>query len=103
MEDLAVKGLARTRLVKSVHDAGWSAFTAMLEYKAALYGRTFHRIKRFEPTSLVCSAYGVKDGPKPSTSGSGRAGRAEPSDRDINAAINVAQAAGLAVTAWGAR
>ncbi|WP_030936502.1 zinc ribbon domain-containing protein, partial [Streptomyces sp. NRRL B-24720] len=54
VEDLAVKGLARTRLAKSVHDAGWSAFVAMLEYKAARYGRTFVRIGRFEPTSQVC-------------------------------------------------
>ncbi|MFF5924369.1 hypothetical protein ACFY8C_39780 [Streptomyces flavochromogenes] len=65
VEDLAVKGLARTRMAKSVHDAGWSAFTAMLEYKAALHGRAFHRIGRFEPTSQVCSARGLKDGPKP--------------------------------------
>jgi IS605 OrfB family transposase len=56
VEDLAVKGLARTRLAKSVHDAGWSAFVAMLEYKAARYGRRFFRIGRFEPTSQVCSA-----------------------------------------------
>ena len=65
VEDLCVAGLGRTRLAKSVHDAGWSAFVAMLEYKAARYGRTFARIGRFEPTSQLCSACGVKDGPKP--------------------------------------
>ncbi|MFC5905291.1 transposase [Streptomyces zhihengii] len=37
----------------------------MLEYKAAPYGRAFHRIGRFEPTSQICSACGVKAGPKP--------------------------------------
>ena len=58
-------GLARTRLAKSVHDASWSAFTAMLEYKARKHGRTSARIGRFEPTSQVCSACGVRDGPKP--------------------------------------
>ena len=30
-EDLCVAGLARTRLAKCVHDAGWSAFTRMLD------------------------------------------------------------------------
>src|SRR5689334_22990842 len=49
VEDLAVRGLARNRLAKSVHDAGWSGFAGMLEYKALLYGRTFIRIGRFEP------------------------------------------------------
>jgi putative transposase len=91
VEDLAVAGLARTRLAKSVHDAGWSAFVSMLEYKARLYGREFRRIGRFEPTSQVCSACGVRDGPKPlhirqwTCSACGVT-----HDRDINAAKNVA-------------
>jgi putative transposase len=104
VEDLAVKGLARTRLAKSVHDAGWAQFTAMLEYKAAQYGRTFIRIGRFEPTSQVCSACGVKDGPKPlhvRVWTCGACGAVL--DRDINAAVNVAKAAGLAVSACGAQ
>ncbi|MER5499798.1 RNA-guided endonuclease TnpB family protein [Streptomyces sp. NPDC002561] len=104
VEDLAVKGLARTRLAKSVHDAGWSAFVGMLEYKAARHGRTFVKIGRFEPTSQVCSQCGVKDGPKPlhvRVWTCGACGAVL--DRDINAAVNVAKAAGLAVSACGAR
>ncbi len=104
VEDLAVRGLARTRLAKSVHDAGWSAFVSMLEYKAARYGRTLTRIGRFEPTSQVRSQCGVKDGPKPLhvRTWTCRACGAV-LDRDINAAVNVAKAAGLAVSACGAR
>ncbi|MFF9653704.1 RNA-guided endonuclease InsQ/TnpB family protein [Streptomyces sp. NPDC014622] len=104
VEDLCVKGLARTRMAKSVHDAGWSAFVKMLEYKAARYGRTFVRIGRFEPTSQVCSQCGVKDGPKPLHVREWECGACGAVlDRDINAAVNVAKAAGLAVSACGAR
>ena len=78
------------RLAKSVHDAGWSAFTAMLEYKARKHGRTFARIGRFEPTSQVCSACGVKDGPKPLAVRQWTcAGCRTVHDRDVNAARNM--------------
>uniref|UniRef100_A0AAU1I8B8 Transposase n=1 Tax=Streptomyces sp. NBC_00180 TaxID=2903632 RepID=A0AAU1I8B8_9ACTN len=104
VEDLAVKALARTRLAKSVHDAGWSAFVSMLEYKAARYGRTFVKIGRFEPTSQVCSVCGANNGPKPLHVREWTCGACGAVlDRDINAAVNVAKAAGLAVTACGAR
>ncbi|WP_433261418.1 RNA-guided endonuclease InsQ/TnpB family protein [Micromonospora vinacea] len=55
VEDLCVTGLGRTRLAKSVHDAGWAQFTTMLEYKAARYGRTFARVDRFFPSTRMCS------------------------------------------------
>ncbi|WP_424883447.1 RNA-guided endonuclease InsQ/TnpB family protein [Streptomyces sp. SLBN-8D4] len=103
VEDLSVAGLARTRLAKSVHDAGWSSFIGMLAYKAERYGRTLVKIGRFTPTSQTCSTCGVKDGPKPlgvrewTCSACGTV-----HDRDTNAAINVKTAAGLAVSACGA-
>src|SRR5581483_11622756 len=104
MEDLYVAGLARTRLAKSAYDAGWSAFTVMLEYKARKHGRTFARIGRFEPTSQVCSACGVRDGPKPLSVREWTCTACGTThDRDINAAINIKTAAGPAVTACGAQ
>ncbi|PKR41341.1 RNA-guided endonuclease InsQ/TnpB family protein [Streptomyces sp. EAG2] len=65
VEDLSVAALCRTRLAKPVHDAGWSSFISMLEYKAQRYGRTLVKVDRFEPTSQTCSTCGTKDGPKP--------------------------------------
>jgi putative transposase len=90
VEDLCVAGLARTRLAKSIQDAGWARFVRMLEYKAARYGRRFAKVGRFEPTSQVCSACGVKDGPKPlgvrqwTCPACGMV-----HDRDLNAARNI--------------
>lgn len=90
VEDLNVEGLGRTRLAKSVYDAGWSQFVAMLEYKAARYGRTFARIDRFAPTSQVCSACGALDGPKPLHVRSWTCKECGTvHDRDVNAARNI--------------
>ncbi|MBM0225662.1 transposase [Micromonospora sp. ATA51] len=77
VEDLCVVGLGRTRLAKSVHDAGWAAFTDMLEYKAARYGRTFGRVDRFFPSTRMCSDCGRINEKLPLSvrSGPARAGR----------------------------
>jgi putative transposase len=89
-EDLAVSGLMRTRLARSVSDAGWSQLMRCVEEKAAQYGRTFARIGRFEPTSQVCSACGVKDGPKPlNVREWACAACGTVHDRDVNAAKNI--------------
>jgi putative transposase len=104
VEDLTVNGLARTRLAKSVYDAGWSSFVAMLEYKAQLYGREVHRIGRFTPTSQTCCLCEKRDGRKPLHVRTWQCQECGAwLDRDINAAVNVAKAAGLAVTACRAQ
>jgi putative transposase len=89
-EDIAVNGLARTRLAKSVHDAGWSQLLRLIEEKCERYGRHFARTGRFEPTSQACSACGVKDGPKPLSVREWQCKACGTvHDRDVNAAKNV--------------
>ncbi|MEO3868773.1 transposase [Nonomuraea sp. B12E4] len=95
VEDLAVSGLARTKLAKSVHDAGWSQFVSMLEYKAARYGRHFGKIDRWFPSSKLCSSCGAIAESMPLNVRSWTCGCGITHDRDINAAVNIL-AAGLA-------
>ncbi|MEU6412575.1 transposase [Microbispora sp. NPDC046933] len=89
VEDLAVKGLARTRLAKSVHDAGWAAFVGMLEYKARLYGRVFHRIDRWFPSSKLCSECGALAESMPLNVREWTCACGAVHDRDVNAAKNI--------------
>jgi putative transposase len=89
VEDLAVKGLARTKLAKSVQDAGWSAFVNMLAYKARLHGRTLVKIDRFFPSSKLCSACGALAGQMPLNVREWLCSCGVLHDRDINAAINI--------------
>jgi putative transposase len=82
--------MAQTRLAKSVHDAGWPAFVAMLQYKAELHARELRKTGRREPASQVCSSCGIKDGPKPLAVREwlcGACGTVH--DRDVNAARNI--------------
>jgi putative transposase len=88
-EDLAISGLARTRLAKSVHDAGWSQLLRLLAEKAEHYNRTFIQIGRFVPTSQTCSACGKLDGPKPLSVRTWTCQCGAVHDRDVNAARNI--------------
>ncbi|MEV4181421.1 transposase [Streptosporangium canum] len=89
VEDLAVSALARTRLAKSVHDAGWSRFVAMLEYKAIRYGRHFGRIDRWFPSSKLCSACETIATLMPLNVREWSCPCGAVHDRDVNAAINI--------------
>lgn len=89
VEDLCVAGLARTRMAKSVHDAGWSQFTRMLEEKANRFGRTFGRVDRWFPSSQMCSVCGAVDGKKALNVREWTCRCGTTHDRDLNAAKNV--------------
>ena len=53
VEDLHVRGLAHSRLSKSIHDAAWGEFRRQLEYKALWQGKVFHRADRFFPSTRL--------------------------------------------------
>jgi putative transposase len=89
VEDLCVKGLARTRLAKSVHDAGWGIFTRMLEEKAQRFGRVFGRVDRWFPSTRMCSVCGAVSGQKPLHVRVWMCACGVVHDRDVNAAINI--------------
>lgn len=90
LETLSIRGMARTRLAKSIHDAGLGQLGRLIEEKAARYGRETWRVPRAFPSSQLCSACGRCDGPKPlnvrmwTCMGCGTA-----HDRDGNAARNI--------------
>jgi putative transposase len=89
VEDLAVSGLARTRLARSVNDAGWSTFVSMLEYKSARHGRTFGKVNRWFPSTRACSACGVVGERKTLNVREWVCPCGVAHDRDINAAKNI--------------
>jgi putative transposase len=92
VEDLNVRGLSRGRAAKSVQDAAFGMFLTRLESKAARAGRTFVRVDRFFPSTRLCSACGVLDGPQGLEGLKVRTwvcGCGARHDRDQNAEINI--------------
>lgn len=102
VEDLNVRGMVKNHsLARAISDAGWAMFIAMLEYKAAWYGRSLIKIDRFYPSSKTCHTCGhvVERLPLSVRKWSCPSCKTE-HDRDENAARNIL-AAGLAVSACG--
>ena len=89
MEDLVVSGLARTRLARSVHDAGWSTFVQMLAYKAQRAGRTLVKVDRWFPSTRACSACGAIGEAKPLHVREWTCRGGTTHDRDVTAARNI--------------
>lgn len=90
IEDLNVKGMARTWLAKSIGEAGLSELRRQLTYKAQWYGRDLRVVDRWAPTSKTCSKCGFvrKEMPLSVRSWTCPKCCAE-HDRDINAARNI--------------
>ncbi len=99
IEGLSVLGMARTRMAKSVHDAGWAILFRLLQEKADSLGREVVVIDRWEPTTQTCSVCGTPGGRKPLSVREWTCeGCGARLDRDYNAAVNIMVAAGLAET-----
>ena len=99
VEDLNVKGMAKSRSAKSVNDAGWASFLSILSVKAESAGQLVIAVDPYN-TTQNCSVCGVK---VPKTLADrvhdcGHCGLRL--DRDHNAAINIKKlAVGHSVTA----
>ncbi len=87
-EDLNIKGLAKTRLAKSVNDAGWGNFLSILSNKAAKAGLLVIGVKA-AGTSQECSRCGAKVPKKLHERWHNCPDCGCSLDRDHNAAINI--------------
>jgi IS605 OrfB family transposase len=101
--DVSTAAMVKTKMAKSTHDAGWSMFKAMLEYKCHQAGVVFD-VVRENYTTQTCNACGVIAGPKGRAGLNKRVWQCECGtvhDRDVNAALNI-RARGLASLEEGA-
>jgi putative transposase len=88
VEDLNIKGLAKSRLAKSVNDAGWGNFLSILTNKAENAGLLVVPVKA-SGTSQDCSSCGVKVPKKLHERWHDCPHCGCSLDRDHNAAINI--------------
>lgn len=90
LETLNIKGMVRTRLAKSINDAGWRQLIRCIEEKAAEAHRRVVFINQWEPTSQTCAVCGTRDGKKPLNIRIWTCNNCGITlDRDYNAAVNI--------------
>jgi len=89
IEDLNVGGLAKTKLSKSVLDAGWGLFRSMLTYKADRNDTHLMAIGRLFPSSKTCGACGLVNADLTLADRDWTCRCGVHHDRDLNAACNI--------------
>jgi putative transposase len=90
IEDLNVKGLARTKLAKSFYDVAMGMIRRQLEYKGRWYGTHVVVIDRFYPSTQLCHVCGFKNAALTLADRTWQCpicGTVH--DRDLNAALNI--------------
>jgi IS605 OrfB family transposase len=90
--DASSPKLAKTRLAKSVLDAGWGMLRAQLQYKGPAAGRSVQVVSETY-TSVTCSSCGALSGPRGVNGLIVRSWECrecgDSHDRDVNAARNI--------------
>jgi putative transposase len=100
IEDLSLKGLVRTKLAKSVSDAGLGAVRRQLTYKCEWNRTHLAVISRWFPSSKMCHACGQNNDNLTLADRQWTCVCGTVLDRDLNAAINIRDE-GLRILAEG--
>lgn len=100
IEDLNVRGLAKTKLAKSITDASFGEFRRQLEYKAVWNRRHLAAVDRFYPSSKTCHVCGAVNAALRLADRSWTCVCGAHLDRDLNAALNI-RSEGLKLLAVG--